>query len=209
MSQNTSSAVMAQRQEARDSLDDFPTPPWAVRALLEMLFDGQLIIDPLTCWEPACNRGHMVGPLKEFFTYVRASDVHDYQCGYEVLDFLYPTLEPKQDWVITNPPFRLADQFIARACQLARRGVAMFVRTQFLEGIARFNTLFSVNPPTMVCQFTERVVIHRGRLVKDGSSATAYCWLVWEPTGSPHTRFRWIPPCRRRLERPEDYLEAA
>ena len=33
--QNTSHAVMAQRFEAKDSLDDFPTPPWATRALLE------------------------------------------------------------------------------------------------------------------------------------------------------------------------------
>lgn len=29
MSQNISHAVMAQRVEALDSLDDFPTPPWA------------------------------------------------------------------------------------------------------------------------------------------------------------------------------------
>ena len=27
--QNTSHAVMAQRTEAKDSLDNFPTPPWA------------------------------------------------------------------------------------------------------------------------------------------------------------------------------------
>lgn len=31
MSQNTSHAVMQQRHEAHDSLDDFPTPPWAGR----------------------------------------------------------------------------------------------------------------------------------------------------------------------------------
>ncbi|MGH8525505.1 MAG: SAM-dependent methyltransferase, partial [Gammaproteobacteria bacterium] len=31
--QNTSHAVMAQRLEPKDSFDDFPTPPWATRAL--------------------------------------------------------------------------------------------------------------------------------------------------------------------------------
>jgi len=30
--QNRSHAVMAQRHEAADSVDDFPTPPWATRA---------------------------------------------------------------------------------------------------------------------------------------------------------------------------------
>ena len=33
--QNTSHAVMAQRTELKNSLDDFPTPPWAIRALIE------------------------------------------------------------------------------------------------------------------------------------------------------------------------------
>lgn len=37
MSQNTSTAVMQRRVEAHDSLDDFPTPPWATRALCEWL----------------------------------------------------------------------------------------------------------------------------------------------------------------------------
>ena len=33
--QNTSHAVMAQRAELKNSLDDFPTPPWATRALVQ------------------------------------------------------------------------------------------------------------------------------------------------------------------------------
>ena len=37
MSQNRSSAVMQQRSEPHDSLDDFPTPPWATRALCQHL----------------------------------------------------------------------------------------------------------------------------------------------------------------------------
>jgi hypothetical protein len=36
--QNTSHAVMAQRVEPAHSLDDFPTPPWATRALLRPPF---------------------------------------------------------------------------------------------------------------------------------------------------------------------------
>jgi len=40
--QNTSHAVMAQRFEAKDSLDDFPTPPWATRALLEHVIPDKI-----------------------------------------------------------------------------------------------------------------------------------------------------------------------
>ena len=39
--QNTSHAVMAQRVEPKDSADDFPTPPWATRALVEHVLDDK------------------------------------------------------------------------------------------------------------------------------------------------------------------------
>jgi hypothetical protein len=35
------------------------------------------------------------------------------------------------DWTITNPPFKLAEQFIERALSLSRHGVAMIVRAAF------------------------------------------------------------------------------
>ena len=135
--QNTSHAVMAQRHEPHDSLDDFPTPPWATRALCEQLNlrDHQ----EWTAWEPACGRGDMARPLREYFKEVAASDIFDYGYG-TVDDFLFPrrTIRYDVDWIITNPPFRLAEQFALTALEDARTGVALLVRTQFLESSGRF-----------------------------------------------------------------------
>ena len=198
--QNKSSAVMQQRSEPHDSLDDFPTPPWATRALL-----NRLQISGGTCREPTANRGHMVRVLAEAFDEVEASDVHDYGFGYPVNDYLFgPDPEPL-DWTIFNPPFRLAEQFINRALRTSNIGVAAIVRSAFLEGIRRYENLFSEQPPTLILQFTERVVMHKGRLSKDGSTATAYCWLIWKKDNQGAPQFDWVPPCRRKLERPEDY----
>ena len=47
--QNTSYAVMAQRIEAQDSLDDFPTPPWATRALIEHVLGGKKRVKSQAC----------------------------------------------------------------------------------------------------------------------------------------------------------------
>jgi hypothetical protein len=70
--QNRSSAVMQQRRAegaerrsgrdvAPEALEYFPTPPWATRALCEFLA-GQLgDLSALSCWEPCCGEGHMVG----------------------------------------------------------------------------------------------------------------------------------------------------
>ncbi len=106
MSQNRSAAVMQQRHEALDSLDDFPTPPWATRALCEQLVARGHPLHLQHVWEPACNRMHMVRPLGEYFDRVHATDVHDYgdprQDG--VIDFLidWGADAPDVDWVITT-----------------------------------------------------------------------------------------------------------
>lgn len=204
MTQNRSTAVMQRRVEPHDSLDDFPTPPWATRALCEFLLSEGMSLGEMSCREPAANRGHMVAPLAEYFGSIDASDVLDYGAGFAQRDFLFPGDLPRVDFTVTNPPFRLAEQFIARASESSRVGFAMIVRAAFLEGQGRYERLFSRNAPSFVLQFTERVVMHKGRLAPEGSTATAYAWLVWLD-GEPETQLRWIAPCRKRLERATDY----
>lgn len=206
---NTSSAVMQRRVEPADSLDDFPTPPWATRALCDWIKARGYGLSKTVCHEPAANRGHMVRPLREYFGGVIASDIHDYGAGFTVADYLenQPGCVASVGWTITNPPFRLAQQFIEKALHTSRCGVAVIVRTAFLESGGRYNTLFSKTPPTDILQFSERVVMHKGKLSEKGSTATAYCWLVWRMDCSHHTntRFDWIPPCRKLLEHNGDY----
>lgn len=205
MGQNTSSAVMQQRSEPHDSLDDFPTPPWATRALCELLAMHHTDIGAMTVWEPACNRGHMARPLAEYFGSVIASDIHDY--GYaehvDTRDFLFPHDWLGIDWIITNPPFRLAEQFIQRGLEIAYEGVAVLVRSSFIESVGRYERLFKDNAPTIVAQFVERVPMVRGRYDPKASTATSYCWLIWIK-GHDRLPTHWIAPCRKRLERPTD-----
>lgn len=202
MTQNTSTAVMARRTEPADSLDFFPTPPWATRALCEHVLRPSMLAG-LTCQEPACGAGDMARPLAEYFDQVYASDVHDYGFG-AVLDFLGPQDgHPQPDWIITNPPFRLGAQFASRALSLAQVGVAMLVRTGFLESVERFH-LFEECPPAIVAQFAERVPMVKGRLDRKASTATSYCWIVWM-VGVTDTQMRWIPPCRKQLDRNGDW----
>lgn len=207
MSQNRSSAVMQQRSEPHDSLDFFPTPLWATRALCEALYPGEAErLKEMQAWEPACGQGHMARPLSEYFGHVYASDVHDYGFGDQV-DFLMAGERPCFDWIITNPPFRLASQFATEALTRARRGVALLVRTAFLEGGERYRSLFAPHPPTVVLQFCERVPMVKGRYDPAASTATSYCWIVWagKHTDASRTFFEWIPPCRKQLERASDY----
>ena len=181
--QNTSHAVMAQRTEGKQSLDDFPTPLWATSALIEEVWAGQSSARRVS---PACGRGHMAVALGEYFGEVTASDIFEYGFG-SVADFQKAKhAEGSFDWVITNPPFRLAEDFITRSLSIARVGVAMLVRTVFIESVGRYERLFKPIPPAKVAQFTERVPMVKGRMDKKASTATGYAWVVWEKSPTRH-----------------------
>lgn len=205
MTQNISTAVMQRRVEPHDSLDDFPTPPWATRALLEIMAERGWIADLDVAREPCANRGHMVEPLTEFFSTVLASDVHDYGAGFLIFDYVGMEIACEVDWTFMNPPFRLAEAFIARALETSRKGCAVIVRTSFLEGVRRYAGLYSRTPPALTLQFVERVVMHKGKLSAKGSTATSYCWIIWRHGHNGVPEQGWVAPCRRRLERAEDY----
>jgi hypothetical protein len=163
---NPSDAAMSQRASPKNALDDFPTPPWATRALAE-----HVITLSGTCLEPACGRGHMSATLTEYFDHVTSSDIFDYGFG-EVVDFLESSYGPDSfDWVITNPPFILAEQFIRRSMAIARVGIAMLTRTVFIESVDRYNRLFKDDRPFRVAQFAERVPMLLGRLERGASIA--------------------------------------
>ncbi|WP_157971048.1 methyltransferase [Pseudogemmobacter bohemicus] len=151
-------------------------------------------------------------------------DQHDYGAGYPVQDYLFGPPPAKVLYKITNQPFRLAEKFIVRALESSLDGVAMLVRTSFLEGQSRYASLFKKQPPTHVLQFAERVIMHKGKMLdpdvpvrtwskklgewvmRKPSTATSYCWLVWIRNSSGPSRIIWIPPCRKQLTKPGDYL---
>lgn len=191
-----SPAVMAQRSEPADSLDFFPTPPWATRAFVHHVARPELgVLIPDQILEPACGEGHMAEPLKEVFPFVAASDVHSYGYG-EVEDFLQAGGNRGAcDWMFTNPPFNAAVAFARQGLALARCGVALLVRTQWLHTIERYE-LFREFPPFLIAYYVERVPMHRGRWEPDGDTATDYCWVCWKHGAEPRAPV-WIPPGRR------------
>jgi hypothetical protein len=147
----------------------------------------------------------MARPLSEVFGTVEAADAYHYGFG-PVRDFLtFPYEAKSHDWVITNPPFRSAEEFVLRALTVARQGVAILARTVFLESVGRYRSIFVDNPPTVFAQFSERVPMVKGRVDAKASTATGYAWFVWQQGRNSPPQLAWVPPCRRALERDGDY----
>ena len=140
----------------------------------------------------------MAAVIAQFSSTVTASDIFDYRYGTAPHDFLYDDPLTTPDWIITNPPFSIACEFTLRALELAITGVAMLVRTQWIEGVGRYEKLFRDRPPTVYAPFVERVPMVKGRWDPDAATATSYAWFVWCSSTAPSPpRIFWIPPGRR------------
>jgi hypothetical protein len=98
--------------------DSYPTPPCAVEALLraESL--------PHYLWEPAAGRGAIVTVLRDHGHAVIASDLVDYgfPTHFSGRDFLLERKAPERcEAIVTNPPFKLATEFVTHALRWCRR----------------------------------------------------------------------------------------
>lgn len=213
MSQNRSSAVMQQRAPSQveadtdlrkkwRDLDFFPTPPWAARACAELI----LHLDPeaRSISDPSCGQGHFLEPCKEYFAECIGADIHDYDRGYFVRDFLRDDM-PRVDWIATNPPFSLAKEFAERGLAIARRGVLLLCRIALLESEGRYELLYTGKEPLTICApFIERVPMQLGGWDPDLRSATAYAAFVWMKGARPRPLLPIAPGTKARLWRDTD-----
>jgi hypothetical protein len=134
--------VMARAQNRRHALaergdDLYETPAVAVHALLKV---EQL---PPHVWEPACGPGAIVAVLRHAGYIVHATDLIDYGCpeSSSRIDFLMERVPPAGvEAIVTNPPFKLASEFVARALDLCPL-VIMLLRLAFIEGKRRSTIL--------------------------------------------------------------------
>jgi hypothetical protein len=162
--------------------DLYQTPAVATETLLRV----ERI--PTVICEPACGRGAIVNVLRAHGHGVIASDLIDYGCGFDTADFLKMTRMPEGvQCILTNPPFKIAEQFISHALDLCPL-VFVLLRLAFLEGGTgkqekhrlRARVLDEI-PPARIHVFDRRLpMLHRdGWQGRKANSGMAFAWWVW------------------------------
>jgi hypothetical protein len=164
--------------ERRDDL--YETPAVAVEALLrhERL--------PHRIWEPACGRGAIVNVLRAHDHEVVATDLVDYGIpitapGYYRVDFLMERCAPEgTQAIVTNPPFKLAEQFVEHALDLCPR-VVMLLRLAFLESNRR-TAILEYCGLARIHVFRKRLpMMHRAEWQgPKANSGMAFAWFCWD-----------------------------
>ena len=171
----------------RQHEDFYATEPKATEWLCKLeQFEGRIL-------EPACGEEHMSRVLKAAGYEVVSRDLVDRGYG-EVADFLSIDNMAWDGNIVTNPPYKYAQQFVEKALSIIPEGkkVAMFLKLTFLEGKAR-RALFRSNPPIRVLVSSSRLkCAMNGDFDKYGSRAAAYAWFVWEKGYKGETTVKWF-----------------
>lgn len=160
--------------ENRQRDDFYPTPPRATEAFLEVeKFDG-------TIWEPACGDGAMSRVLEAAGYQVTSTDLIARGYGTPHVDFLLD-YQTECDNIVTNPPFKFAEEFVRHALRRSRKKVAILARLAWLEGKAR-KQLYATTPIARVWVYSERVPMLRNgdAMMAGGGGMIAFAWFVWE-----------------------------
>lgn len=174
----------------REALDYYSTPTEEVANILELLnidFKNQTIL------EPSAGGGHMLTSIIDYAKDAKiiATDIQDrVKCREDLIilagkeyDFLsdnYPYSE-NIDYIIMNPPYAVIEPFVMKALGIANKGVIMLGRLQFLEGEKRFENILSINPPTDVYVYVDRIACYKnGNINEKMASAQAYAWFIWD-----------------------------
>jgi hypothetical protein len=157
--------------------DCYGTPSVAVEALLraERL--------PHRLWEPCAGHGNIVDVLRRHGHQVIGSDLIDYGRPdfFSGRDFLLESKMPDGcEGIVTNPPFKIAAQFVEHALRLSPL-VIMLHRLAFLESERRTPILEGTGL-AKIHVFRKRLpMMHRDSWQgRKANSGMAFAWFVWE-----------------------------
>lgn len=174
--------------EEREVNDYYATAPEAAEWLLRLEPDLDNI------WECACGEGHLAKVFDKAGKLQCASDLINRGYGIEI-DFLgyNPSFAYDTD-IVTNPPYKFAEQFIRKALDIVADGhkVCMFLKLTFLESKSR-KRLFEQYPPKTIWVSSSRIPCAKnGDFEQYPSSAVAYGWYIWEKGYTGNTVVKWF-----------------
>lgn len=167
----------------RNKNDFYPTEPEATITLIHHLD----LLDPVDgfqrrlCWECACGQGHISKVLVQFGFEVISTDLVASERGYgQNLDFLAQT-KLLADYIITNPPYSLLNEFIRHGLELNPIMLALHVPHQALLQVGRKKLLEEVGYPQYQYIFVPTLKVDSKLDGHPTASVFNHVWAVWFP----------------------------
>ena len=168
----------------RKKSDFYETPYTLTRKFLDVEYFNK----NSTVCEPACGGGAITRVLKEHWEDDKVT-AYDQETN-----FLWETGE--YDYIVTNPPFSIAFEFIQRAKLVAKSKFAFLLPLSYLHGKKRFDEIYSDRTYGLekVYVFTRYPMLGES-LREDGKYNTGmmvYAWYVWTNGYSGLPTIDWL-----------------
>lgn len=180
-------------EKDREKNDYYATDPNSLEIFLKKLKEDKIELHN-DIWECACGEGHLSKVLLNKGYNVISNDLIDRGFGLGGIDFLKIKDKNVKKDILTNPPYKYAKEFVEKALEIQADGyyTIMFLKIQFLEGKSRIN-LFKKYPPKYIYVNSSRQACYiNGDMSKKMSSATCYCWFIWQKGFKSEPIIRWI-----------------
>lgn len=178
----------------RENNDYYATDPKALEIFLDKIEEDGIRLHK-NIWECACGEGHLSKVLESKGYDVISTDLINRGYGNGIVNFLMlESIILYAGDILTNPPYKYAKEFVETALELQEEGyyTIMFLKIQFLEGKSR-RKLFEKYPPKYIYVNSARQTCYiNGDMSKKMSSATCYCWFMWQKGFSGEPTIRWI-----------------
>lgn len=167
----------------REVNDYYATDPRVIDELFSVeTFEGGV-------WEPSCGEGHLSKEIEKHTTCISSDLIARGYGG--VMDFLTADKLYAPN-IITNPPYKYAQEFVEKSIDLGADKIAMFLKLTFLEGSKR-GVFFKSYPPARIWVYSSRrKCAINGDFDSTGSSAAAYAWFIWEKGNTNAPVIGWI-----------------
>jgi hypothetical protein len=158
----------------RRDKDFYPTPQALTLALVDYFPE---IVSHTRVYEPCNGDGQLSKVLRREGVKVETSDIvqqfpQDYYldatCSWPLGTHLF------YNWVVTNPPFNVADKIFTNIRKHHKGGIALLLRLTFLEPTKKREKFLDEDPPNTI------IVLPRTSFTGDGKSDSVTCaWMVW------------------------------
>lgn len=184
----------------RKPFDDYSTP----YSMTQQYLDCEYISKGVEILEPAAGRGAIVEALMQRgYNCITAGDL---KWGYDFLNE-----DRVFSYVLTNPPYSLAHEFIDKCMDVTARKFALLLPITYISGQKRFHDFFQYKKYPFFGTYTfTRMPMLGDPLRPDGkyrTGMTVYAWYVWDRTWGGEPVHRWIDNNQYVLGKDDKYCK--
>lgn len=187
----------------RDEHDWYVEPPECSLALfMEEEFDGVI-------WDPAAGLCRIPESARRMGIATFSSDIkkRNYTCD-ECGDFFEMRIPEGAKSIVSNPPFKLAEDFVRRSIDICPRGgkIAMLLPLVWMAGFSTKRDWLPTSPLLRIFSISPRPSMPPGAVIlagqRPGNGTKDFAWFVWQKgyTGTPKLGFLNTNKAKRSLK---------